>query len=78
MRGTSASFFLTPGERPRRAPEVAVTNHQDVLAWTHFASEFCHISEGDARVGRPEALGLPPEMPEAKAAEKSPADSKKK
>jgi predicted choloylglycine hydrolase len=36
-RSASASFFLTPGERPRRAPEVAVTNHQDVLAWTHFA-----------------------------------------
>ena len=35
--GDAASFYLTPGERPRRAPEVAVTNHQDVLSWSHFA-----------------------------------------
>jgi predicted choloylglycine hydrolase len=35
--GAAASFFLTPGERPRRAPEVAVANHQERITWPDHA-----------------------------------------
>jgi predicted choloylglycine hydrolase len=41
--GRAASFFLTPGEPPRRAPDIAVTNHQETVTWPDHAEFTCTV-----------------------------------
>lgn len=36
--GAHASFFLTPGEPPRLAPDNAVANHQETVTWPEHAA----------------------------------------